>query len=313
MPIRFYFSGVEAIQRGSPLYDHVVGYCQHRLQSCHGSYIKNAYRWMERAVELGVASNITMLLDSGAFTAWSIGKPMHLAHLQPIYEDIWNRFGEHFAEMWFINLDVIPGSRERQATAKEVEQALIDSDVNFKKLVAAIGPRVLPVFHQGEPWERLTACEDMSSYVCISPRQTLAEHVRVAWLNDVSTRHRPETRLHGLATTGARSVRACDWFSVDSASWVMVGAMGNILLPANGWVQPVSISAESPNTKEAGKHVANMPPTTVDHISKQVKHYGFDLDWLVSDPGYRMAFNLHVVQDAITRIEPIAVHQRGLF
>jgi len=309
--MKFYFSGVEAIP-DSDLRDRIVTECACRLQSCHGNYIKTAYKWMRSAVELGVAKGKYMLLDSGAFTAWKSGHPTTLKQLLPIYKDIQEKFAHLYDEMWFINLDVIPGSMDKAPTQQDIQQALIDSDINYEILVKELGPCVLPVIHQGEDWDRLEVLKQQSNYICVSPRQTIAEKYRALWCEQVATKA-DGYELHGLATTGARIIRSADWHSVDSASWVITGGIGTILCLVGGKLMSVSVSYESPNKKDAGKHLTNMPPTIQQVIVAQLEQYGFTLEDVETNPGCRQAFNLLVTQQWTTGIDTNHHRQQGLF
>lgn len=309
--MRFYFSGNVGINT----WLHRIGVedCHHRLQSCHGNYLKSAYGWLQACVDQGVACDTTMLLDSGAFTAWSLGHPITIDQLRPIYLDIWKKFEPHFKELWFINLDVIPGSRTQAPTGEQIAQSLIDSDENFRQLVDAIGERVLPVFHQGEEWERLNVCCDLSKYVCISPRQTVSEKARVAWLHNVALKVPSNIRLHGLATTGAQSIKACPWYSVDSASWVLVGGLGGVLVPHKHWVKPVSVSQESPKLKYLGEHILTMTKHEVKLVTEHAARYATTLEELIASHEYRKYMSMMVIQDAVATIKPVEYKQQGLF
>ena len=310
--MNFYFSGIETFKNGS-LKDSVISVCDHRLQSCHGAYVRTTMDWMARTVSIGAACNQVMMLDSGAFTAWSKGHTMTLQELLPVYSDIAKMYSDKFKDMWFINLDVIPGSRDRKPTPSDIEEALHVSDENFSVLESEFGKRILPVYHQGEELSRLLELEEESQYICISPRQTLSEKVRVAWLDHISARARKDRSYHGLATTGARSIIVNDWHSVDSASWVMVGAMGNILLPIKGWVKPLSVSDDSPNLKIQGKHISNLSFIEYEHVSEIIHSHGFTVEELVENHSHRMAFNFFIIRDAIKSLAKKTGDQPSLF
>lgn len=270
---------------------------------------------MDRCIELGVSKEQTMLMDSGAFTAWSLGHPMTLDKLLPIYEHIQDKYAPHFKEIWYINLDVIPGSRQQAPTEEQLAQALIDSDVNYHRLEDSVGRYILPVFHQGEPWERLEECISMSpNYICVSPRQTVSEGHRIAWLQQVELRRPHGLRMHGLATTGARSIRACDWFSVDSASWVIIGGLGGVLIPdGSGWIRSLNVSNVSPALKDADKHYLTMPEAKQRELDKIFTSYGMQYPWLADSHEYRKVFNLLVTSDAAEHVKPQPILQEGLF
>ena len=176
-----------------------------------------------------------ILLDSGAFTAWNKGEETTVNDVLRKYSKFIEAAGDMFDEIWGINLDVIPGEKGRDPTPDELKRAVEVSDVNFEILVKEFGDIILPVYHQGESIERLNECvaqvDGKSNYICVSPRNDLAETHRVVWSRDAHaelTRNHPHIMTHGLATTGNKMVRTVPWYSGDSAAWVQHGGYGMI-------------------------------------------------------------------------------------
>lgn len=176
-----------------------------------------------------------ILLDSGAFTAWNKGEETTVDDVRRKYSAFIEKAGDLFDEIWGINLDVIPGEKGRDPTPDELTRAVEVSDINFEILVKEFGDIILPVYHQGESVERLAECvaqvDGKSNYICVSPRNDLAENQRVNWSRDAHAELRgkwPHIMTHGLATTGNRMVRTVPWYSGDSAAWVQHGGYGMI-------------------------------------------------------------------------------------
>lgn len=175
-----------------------------------------------------------IMLDSGAFTAWNKGEETTLDEVVEKYSRFIGEAGELFEEIWLVNLDVIPGERGRDPTAAEISAAIKQSDENLHTLQGLFGSRVLPVFHQGEPRERLFEVADqvpLDGYICLSPRNDMAESHRVRWSSEYHgyLRHeRPSVKTHGLATTGNEMIRTVPWYSGDSAAWVHHAGFGMI-------------------------------------------------------------------------------------
>lgn len=177
-----------------------------------------------------------ILLDSGAFTAWNKGEKTTVDDVKRKYSAFIEKAGDMFDEIWGVNLDVIPGERGRDPTPQELDDAVRVSDINFEILTKEFGDIILPVFHQGEPMERLGECvaqvDGKSNYICVSPRNDLHEGLRVDWSRDahfeLRQRYGKHIKTHGLATTGNRMVRTVPWYSGDSAAWVQHGAFGMI-------------------------------------------------------------------------------------
>ena len=176
-----------------------------------------------------------ILLDSGAFTAWNKGEITTVDDVKRKYSKFINLAGDTFDEIWGINLDVIPGAKGRDPTEDELKRAVEVSDVNFEILVKEFGDIIMPVYHQGEDVARLRECvaqvDGKSNYICISPRNDLAEGYRIKWSRDAHaelTANFPHILTHGLATTGNKMVRTVPWYSGDSAAWVQHGGYGMI-------------------------------------------------------------------------------------
>lgn len=176
-----------------------------------------------------------IMLDSGAFTAWNKGETTTVDDVKRKYSAFIERAGDSFDEIWGVNLDVIPGERGRDPTEDELKRAVEVSDINFEILVREFGNVILPVFHQGEDLTRLdevvAQVDGKSNYICVSPRNDLAEGARVNWSRDIHheiKRRYKHIMTHGLATTGNRMVRTVPWYSGDSAAWVQHGGFGMI-------------------------------------------------------------------------------------
>lgn len=176
-----------------------------------------------------------ILLDSGAFTAWNKGEKTTVDDVKRKYSRFIELADGLFDEIWGINLDVIPGERGRDPTQAELDEAIRVSDINYEILTKEFGNIILPVFHQGESDARLAECvaqvDGKHNYICVSPRNDLAEGMRITWSRDAHGLLRdkwPHIRTHGLATTGNKMVRTVPWYSGDSAAWVQHGGYGMI-------------------------------------------------------------------------------------
>ncbi len=306
--MNYFFSGIGTFT--GELKARLAMECTHRLQSCHGSYIKSAYDWADLA--MNNPGHQELMLDSGAFTAWSKGDEVQLDHLMHVYGDLINKYGPHMRAIWLINLDKIPGSPGRTAGKEEIDEAIAISDANYAVLVKEFGDIVLPVFHQNEDEKRLADIVDMAPYVCISPRNDLPEKSRVSWSQYVHGLQ-PGMKTHGLATTGSQMLTTVPWHSADSASWVFAGAMGNITVLMDQKLASISMSDESPSRHEMNKHFDTMPEIAQDVITARIESHGFTVDDMKTGHGNRMAFNMLETMDWMTKLETNVVEQPGLF
>jgi len=270
----------------------VVDICDthYRLFSCHGDYRRIAHKGCERLLEVDLGMRTEIMLDSGAFTAWSKGKEITLDELIPVYDEFLEKYGHLYKEMWMINLDKIPGERGRTAGAEELVEAMKISDDNFEVLKERYGGRVLPVFHQNEPKEQLFKLASKADYICISPRNDLPELSRVQWSLEAHSLI-PGVKTHGLAATGARMMSQVPWGSVDSATWISLAVNGGIIQESHLKLRIIQISSKSGAIKDADAHYDTMPESERKAIKVRAAEYGFDSDDLREDYVMRMLYN----------------------
>jgi hypothetical protein len=213
------------------LYSKIPG----RLLSLHPTYLNGADRWLERCEEFDT-SNMEVMFDSGAFTAWNQREPaIDVMWVRDQYLDFDELCGGRFKAAHFISLDVIPGVPGRKPTDDEIADAVRRSDVNHAVLKDALGDRVIPVFHQGESAERLAQVQEINpTYICVSPQNQIRETLRYDWARDVHAKLPPNIKTHGLATTGGVMMESIPWRSVDSTTWAIAAGHGSIMIEWEG-------------------------------------------------------------------------------
>lgn len=245
---------------------------------------KEVHEYLRHCDQRGLRANI--MIDSGAFTAWNIGKPVKLEELLAYDLELLRRYPQH--NFVFIALDVIPGSRGVMPTQVEINAAVDQSYRNFVTMLQALpGQTVLPVYHSGE--DRFIRDRYLSHvpYICLSMNQNLSEGQRLQWAREAMV---PGYYFHGLAATGNAMLSQVDWFSVDSSGWLMVAAMGCILFPIGNKLKPLPVSDTAPARKQHGKHIENM------HEAPWIRQYiasrGYDPDKLMTDYAARICWNI---------------------
>lgn len=286
----------------------------YRLLSCFTSYVGFAKSWANFVREENPNKEITLLLDSGAFTAWNKGVVMTLEDLLPVYYEFMMEFWGICKEIYLINLDKIPGSPGRTADNTEIEECLKVSDENYNILVKEFGNRVLPVFHQGESSRRLLELEQISNYLCISPRNDLPEKYRVSWSREVHGLLKKDTMTHGLATTGSLMMETVSWKSVDSATWMFIASTGSVTLNVKGKLKNIGISEKSSDRHTLGKHFRNLPSVTKKEISKIIESRGYSIEELETNDGARCAITMEEINDWVENNHEFKEsHNQGLF
>ena len=211
-----FFSGIAAMskQYTEPAFKLVDGHGV--LFSLHPRYQSAAKNWLKRNCEAFDTGNVSVMFDSGAFTAWKVREPAQTAsQLAKVHERVARWCDSRFRECLFISLDVLPGAPNRDPTPEEVASAIKQSDRNHAELTRVLPGRILPVFHRGERLARLNEVQDINpDYVCLSPLVGTEEPLRIRWALRAEAHlkaRNPNTTIHGLATTGTDIMRAVDW------------------------------------------------------------------------------------------------------
>lgn len=163
-----------------------------------------------------------------------------------------------------VNLDVIPGKQGQKPTEEEVLEAAEQGWNNYLYLKSK-GWNTIHVYHQGEPIWVLDRMLKDCDYIGVSPCNDSSELSKLAWM-DFTFRHiskscNPNIKTHGFAVTSPTLVKRFPWFSVDSSSYSMTAAMGNILTPYGR----IYVSEENKSKKE---HIQNRPQQVQDFINK---------------------------------------------
>ena len=306
--MRVFFSG---IGKGTVEADERLGSPRYRLFSCHGNYFNYAVKTIPLCATID--NEFEIMLDSGAFTAWTKGEEVDLEDLIRVYGSLLDKYGHLGRRFWLINLDKIPGSPGRTAGPEEIDECIRVSDENYSRLVREFGDIVLPVFHQNESSDRLAEVASMGEYVNISPRNDVGERVRVKWAREVHSKLPVGVKTHGLAATGLPMMQDVPWTSVDSASWIMVASYGHIWWPKT--MTLVSVSSDSPNRHLADKHYVNLSQPEREQFEAFAEGYDMTIEDLQEDFVYRAIWN-RLVQSEIYRAVPEEVKkplQDGLF
>lgn len=248
---------------------------------------------MSAAIEQGNYDQ-EILLDSGAFTAWSKGDAVKLSSLVKIYRTFIKKYESKTKAIWLINLDRIPGEKNRDPTAQEITDAIKESDTNFSILTHEFGTRILPVFHQGESQLRLNEIVQQAPYICVSPRNDLPEHLRVKWSRAVHDKLPADIRTHGLATTGIEMSTTVPWHSTDSATWVHAALFGEIFLNVGqgGAPKRIAISSQHPGRFTRGRHYDSTNLRQQAWIKQRAEEKGFNIEELRQQMSARAAFSM---------------------
>lgn len=167
------------------------------------------------AIEAALEGGADLLVDSGAFTAFTLGEVIRLEE----YADFLLERAQGITVA--VTLDVIGDWR---GTAE-----------NLDKLRDRVGDAVpiMPVWHSGSPESELRRLCREHDYIAVGGVTTMASQVD-KFMRHMIHAHRiaaeTGTKLHGLGVTGERALLDLPWYTVDSSSWLSGVRYGNLAL-----------------------------------------------------------------------------------
>ena len=310
--LKYFLSGASGIK--PYVLPRVAALIPYRLLSMHKAFKGNTKVWT--AVSHHPHSGMKeVMLDSGAFTAFTKGHKVELDDLIATYDDTIRKLKPGL-QIWLINLDVIPGAYGRVATPQETVDALAKSDDNYKILKKRFGSRVLPVYHQTEPVSRLHEIVAMNDFVAMGFRQDFAEEFRIRCAEESLLYAHSKGRLvHGLATTGYKMLARAPFDTVDSATWLYIAAMGGVsYISEAGTLDSISISNESPSQRTMRAHFKNLTEPEQKWILERIKDAGTTIEEVSSDLSFRILFNAHQMREWLKAYKrPTIQLEGGLF
>lgn len=196
-------------------------------------YPEQVLRAIDYAQEV---EGVNLIIDSGAFSVWNKGGKLDVNEYIDFLADFKAKHISKFNEVWFVNLDVIPGNQgDKFISNQQIRDAADEGFENYLKLRDQGWDNVIHVFHQGEDvdvLERLLNTDP--EYIGISPSNDSMTKARKDWLTEAFN-HIEKTRgyvkTHGFAVTSIELMNMYPWFSVDSTSWFMIGMYGKLCVP----------------------------------------------------------------------------------
>lgn len=170
---------------------------------------------------------LKLMINSGAYGNWQSGDVIAVED----YTSFLKRNGSIIHR--YVNLDVIPGQMGRMDCSSDVEQSALQSYQNLQCMKDA-GLSPTPVFHQGERFDWLEQMlEDRESYIGLSPYRKSGRSDTITWLDRcfATLKRHPQIKTHGFGVTSHLILKRYPWTSVDSGTWRIQPANGNIVVP----------------------------------------------------------------------------------
>ncbi|MCK5235412.1 MAG: hypothetical protein KAR06_00390 [Deltaproteobacteria bacterium] len=231
--------------------------------------------------------NYSIMLDSGAFTAWTRKVDIDIND----YIEFLHKY-EPYLES-YVNLDKIPAEYGRKATSEEVKSSARISFENFLYM-RDNGLDPIPVFHYGEDFEWLEKMIDVGcEYIGISPTTDKTTAQKRAWLDKVfdfitDDQGRPFIKTHGFGVAALPLLVRYPWYTADSTSWVRISSFGNIIIPkldVSGNYDYtkiptlICVSDGSSNISKANDHYKTSSPVLRRAVDNYLEEIGLGYDY----------------------------------
>ena len=281
----------------------IIKHTKHRLISYH--YKSAVFKFIDVCLRNDLAKDISFLVDSGAYSIWNSGKPpLQVEVYEEFCHDVIKRCKNQFKTLEFINLDVIPGERNKPVTIDHIEYAQKKSWENYIYLNKSV-PNMLPVFHQGDGFEYLKMIEDITLRYCISPANDKSTPQKLFWCNDVFSRINEEAKPHGLGFSSSEVAKCNDWYSFDAATHALRAAFGTVVYYYGKQMMDIVFS-DKRGPSDTGSHFFCFTKAERDIIEQSVESIGegFTIDSLINDGKRRRLANIYYMAKFYNEFKP---------
>lgn len=304
MSFDFYFAGSQAIET-----EQLIVQLNANVLKSYVNDIKEIPRWFEYK-QKGWKGKL--LIDSGAFSIHRGSvRSKSINTTTPIIDQYikWLNDNDNYID-YAIELDHIPGEWGKPKTSEQIKEAPIISWNNYVYMYDRLNSpkKLLPVFHQGEDFIHLKNIlnSNLPEYICISGNKELTNAQRENWYEQcyyLIQQYNPNIKVHCLGSATISNAIKYPFTSMDATSWIMTGAMGNILT-SKGVIYVGDI-----------KVLSQMSNDAINYLKTMCYNYHIDFNSIATDYKSRMLFNIHYLyeQSQITTFNGIKAIKRRLF
>lgn len=230
------------------------------------------------------ASGEKVFVDSGAFSAWTLGAVIDLDEYCTFLKD---------------NVDII--RCEDGIYLASVLDGIGDPLLTWQNQMAMEqrGVKPLPCFHFGEDERYLEWYIEHYKYITIGGCVGRSSQDLMVWLDRIWSRYmmdaqgKAKLKVHGFGITSVPIMERYPWWSVDSTSWIQTASFGAITVPGIG---SLHVSTTSPNKHDKGAHLTTLTEEEQRFIKARLIKEGFDPDYMATNYLGRATYNLRAYQ-----------------
>lgn len=163
------------------------------------------------------AAGCGLVFDNGEFSRWKSGRP---TDGPAFYKWLRSLSDERIPWRWAVALDVIGDAEGTRRNWRECVEGRHD-----------LLPRLVPVFHEGDPWDLLEEYQPEKRLVALGRTEGRGSKRKTfEWYDAAFNRH-PDMRPHALGNASPNSLEAYPFASFDATSWERNATYSN----AHGW------------------------------------------------------------------------------
>lgn len=261
----------------------------------------NCTNIIEGLFNLGKLPN-KLFIDSGAFSMWTKGITVNT-------DDYINWLNTRTIHLdLFGQVDSIPGNINTVATSSQVKEAANRTWENYLYMRERLEQpeKLLYTFHVGEDTEFLKNALNWTDqnnnhipYIALGGMVGKPNHVRKAFLdscfNIIKSSKNPDVKVHAFGMTSFSLLESYPITSADSTTWIMVGAMGNVMSDFG----VVSVSEQQKNDPS---HFCHLSSNDLRHLEEEVQKYGYDLNELSKNRNARVIHNARYMAEKAKKI-----------
>lgn len=252
-------------------------------------------KWVEHKKEQPKLAN-KLLIDSSAYSAHTKGSEVDIdKYIEYLNQNV--GMFDAIAE-----LDKIPGEFRQPKTRLQLLEAPEISWNNYLYMRERVvdKEKLLPIFHMGEDFKWLQLMLDTTfendkhiEYIGISPANDSVTKQKDKWMEKVFTiikdSKNPNVKTHAFGMTVLEQLERHPFYSADSTSPLLSGAMGNVF-SSRGLI--------SFARKDGGLEGFKKNPKSVqEEVERIVTEAGFTVESLVDDYVSRISYNCQFTMD----------------
>ena len=224
-----------------------------------------------------------IFVDSGAFSVMTRGLNIDVdCYIEWI--------NEHIKDCSiFASLDVIGNPEKTWEIYLYMRSQLLDKS------------KLIYTYHIGEPIINLIRALNYKDqfgnleYIALGGMALKNHNERKSFLDNAFHHIPPEVKVHGFGMTDFDLLEKYPIYSADSTSWIMVGAMGNIMSDYGN----ISVSKNQIHNKN---HYSHLPKKAIENFNATIQEFGFTLDELAEHRDNRILFNAMYMQSKVDQL-----------